>query len=535
MKKNQPPDIRRRVLTAAGIALSLVVLALLYFVVPDGAIDLGYLQAIVPAAVLKLKKDREKLLTEARALIGDDPEKPNVLDEAGETRFDEITAEVETINASIERHTQLAAMEEDQNQRSGPQTMEGGEAGAAGEPGEPGASVQLDEREKRAYLAHHTLNMMRSSAFGNMQLRDDSASMLVRGGHYGEAAATRLNEGMRVDQAISTSFIEERNRLLAAIHGQEYRAAGDYYSTLINADGAFLLPTVVVQEIEEIAKEVGVLLGLTDAFEHIIGTIRVPGGSGADSRMSFVAEGGEISSRIRSFSAVELNPKKVADIIPWSYEVGVEAGPQVLADIERVMGRSYGFAIDDAGFNGDGTATYNSIDGILSGNRSPGELVMAATEVDFDDITPDELILGVNRVPAGVRMNFTQAFHPDMRAVFKTKKDTNGSYLFDWHVSSDGILIVAGVPTVFSEALPALSASAVSTSFGVGGDFRHLKIALGGGLQTEEMRTGVVKDADTGADINLGTQDLRALKYRAFFDLDTNFDTAFMKYTTAAA
>ena len=95
--------------------------------------------------------------------------------------------------------------------------------------------------------------------------------------------------------------------------------------------------------------------------------------------------------------------------------------------------------------------------------------------------------------------------------------------------------MVAGVPCVFSEALPALSASAVSTTFGVGGDFRYLKVATGGGLQTEEMRTGVITDADTGADINLGTQDLRALKYRAFFDLDTNFEDAFMKFTTAAS
>ena len=50
------------------------------------------------------------------------------------------------------------------------------------------------------------------------------------------------------------------------------------------------------------------------------------------------------------FRAVELNPKKVADIIPFSVEVSVEAGPQILADMERVMGRSLGFAIDDAAF-----------------------------------------------------------------------------------------------------------------------------------------------------------------------------------------
>ena len=67
-----------------------------------------------------------------------------------------------------------------------------------------------------------------------------------------------LNQGARVDNAIRSSFVQQRERMLRAVHGQEYRAAGDYYSTLVNADGAYLLPTVVVQEIEEIAKQVGV-------------------------------------------------------------------------------------------------------------------------------------------------------------------------------------------------------------------------------------------------------------------------------------
>jgi hypothetical protein len=61
-----------------------------------------------------------------------------------------------------------------------------------------------------------------------------------------------------------------------------------------------------------------------------------------------------------------------------------------------------------------------------------------------------------------------------------------------------------------------------------------LKIALGQGITTEEMRTGTITDADTGSDINLGTQDLRALKYRAFFDLDLNFEDAFTVIKAAA-
>ena len=536
------PGNRRMLQTAGRIALSFGIMVFLFYHFSGGG-GVDALYAITPAMLLKLQDKRQKLLDEARALTvkeGEEGEEEAVeMTEEQEARFVEIETEVAKIDKQIKRGISIAAMDAAGEQRNGPQTVETGDASQVNDDNSDQrggrARVNLNEEETRAYLAFHTLRLMSGTAYGNYQDRNEAAEMLVRGGHYGEAAAQMMNQGMRVDRAISSAYIEEQRRMMAAVHGQEYRAAGDWYSTLVNADGAFLLPTVVINEIEEIAVQVGILLQMTTPFNHVVGTLRVPGGSGADSAMTFVAEGAAITSRIRAFSAVELNPRKVADIIPFTYEINVEAGPRILADIQRVMGRSYGRAVDDAGFNGDGTASYNSIDGILSSNRTPGELVLASGGVNFDDITPDELILSVNQVAPGARANFAQAFHPDMKAVFKTKKDTQGAYLFNWQERSDGIMLVGGIPTMFSEALPGLSASAVSTSFGVGGDFDYMKIALGGGLQTEEMRTGTITDADTGATVNLGTQDLRALKYRAFFDLDMNFENAFMKYTTAAS
>jgi len=406
-----------------------------------------------------------------------------------------------------------------------------------------GARVELDETERDAYQAYHTLRLMEGSAKRNDRMVQMSLRQLIRGGHYGKEAANLLNNGMPAERAVVNGRQQEAEELASRMfegeEGVDHRAAGDYYSTLVDADGAHLLPTQVVSEIEEIAEQVGVILGLSTTFNQLVGTLKVPGASGADSAMSFVAEGGEITSRIRSFRAVELNPKKVADIIPWTYEAQVEIAPQILADIQRVMGRAYGKAVDDAALFGDGTASYNSIDGLNSGNRTVPTYTIPGGSNDGTEFThfqPDDLTDAQNNLAPGVRDGITAVFHPDMKLVFKTLKDDNGQYVYDYQQNPEGIDTVEGVPVQYTEALPANSISAVNQTdsvFGAIANWDYLKIGLGQGMTTEEARAGTVKDADTGNEINLFTQDLRALKYRAFFDMDLNFEGAFTLIKTS--
>ena len=365
-------------------------------------------------------------------------------------------------------------------------------------------SVGREEIETDHARDKNTYQMLQGLARGNRRAVEDAAETLVRGGHYGREAAEHV------------------------------RAAGDYYSTVVDEDGKFLLPTEVRQQIEEIADQVGVARQVANTFSQIVGTIRVPGASGAESSMTAVAEGGEISSSKRAFEAVELNPQKWATIIPWTYEAQVEMGARILQDVNRAIARSNARAEDSAMLLGDGTATYNSIDGIFSGNRTGvGQLTLASGATAPEDIEPDDLILARNQIEAGARMGLTYLFHPDMEAVFLSKKDNNGNYLFDYVTEGD-VPTLKGIPVRYTEVLPGTGAS-IDTDFGalVNGSYWHM--ATGQGLTTEEMRAGSINDADTGGTINLGTQDLRALKVRAFFDMDANFNSAFMKFTTAAS
>jgi hypothetical protein len=88
-----------------------------------------------------------------------------------------------------------------------------------------------------------------------------------------------------------------------------------------------------------------------------------------------------------------------------------------------------------------------------------------------------------------------------------------------------------GIPVLYTEVLPGTGSNA-NTDFGVLVNGNYVKMALGEEMSSEELRQGQITDADTGSTINLATQDLRALKTREFFDLDINFESAMMKFTT---
>jgi len=203
------------------------------------------------------------------------------------------------------------------------------------------------------------------------------------------------------------------------------------------------------------------------------------------------------------------------------------------------LARSFARAEDDALFNGDGTASFNSIDGIFSGNKSVPTFTIgsgAGTAEDPGDIGPTELILGLNEMDPGARLNRDMmywVFHPDMRQIFLTKEDSNGSYIFDY-VEEQDVQRIKGIQVLYTEVLPAPGTSQPATSFGAAVNGAFFNMATGEGMTTEELRTGTVQDADTGSDINLATQDLRALKARRFFDLDFNFDNAAVQYETSA-
>jgi HK97 family phage major capsid protein len=376
-----------------------------------------------------------------------------------------------------------------------------------------GARVTDRRNDDEVMKAHHTLRAI----LAHTERNPDEAGRHIR---------ELYDAGAYTDRRLRDDF-------------SNARAAGDFYSTVVDADGGFLLPTEVRDEINSITDRVGVAREVCDVFQQIRGDIKVPGASGVQDQADFVDEGGEISASKRAFRSVRLNPQKVAQINPWSYEAQIELAPQILEDVQQAVATSFARAEDQALLTADGTSSFNGIDGILSANRTGvGQTVIGSGGNDDPaDIGPDELILAQNELDPGTRNldELYYVFHPDLRAVFLTKKDDNGQYLFDY-VETEGNQPdeLKGIPVLYTEVLPGVGSNA-DTDFGVLVNGSYVKMAIGEEMSSEELRQGQITDADTGSTINLATQDLRALKTREFFDLDINFESAMMKFTTNSA
>lgn len=436
-----------------------------------------------------LREELGSLSEKMKGILSKADKEERELTEEEQDKFDGLNEKADKKRQAIDNHVKSKALEAEMN------------AGAKEIADETSVKVGKSEKETEGARAQNTLKLLKGVAFGKGRQIEQAVEELARGGHYGDDAAKA-----------------------------EQRAAGDYYSTGVDADGGYLLPVVVSDEIEELAKQYGAARQLADIFPHIVGTIKVPSASG-DMKASAVSEGGAISSNMRNFEAIELNPQKWASIVPWTYEIGLEASAKILSDINRSVARGFANAEDDAMLNGDGTATYNSITGVIN-NTDAGATTLAAGNEAFQDITPDNLVLARNDIDEGARGAGAYVFHPDMEAIFLTKQDGQGAYIFDYRTEGN-VSMLKGRPVVYTAALPGLVSSAEDTAFGAYGNFEFWKFALGQGLTTEQLSEATIKDADTGADFNLATQDAKALKFRELFDMGTNFGEAFTVFTTA--
>ena len=88
-------------------------------------------------------------------------------------RFDEIDAEVKKINKTIDRHILLAEHENCESPaKPGHQLRKKGKEAAT----VVNRLLNSMNPRKRAYLAYHTLQLMRGNAMGSAAIRDDAAN-----------------------------------------------------------------------------------------------------------------------------------------------------------------------------------------------------------------------------------------------------------------------------------------------------------------------------------------------------------------------
>jgi len=300
--------------------------------------------------------------------------------------------------------------------------------------------------------------------------------------------------------------------------------------SLTSSEGAAFLPTSVDNRIEEIREQFGAMRQVCNVFNFSSGSHKIPNTSGRP-KVFAVNEGSDIKMRKATWGSVTLDPLKWGLIRSYSSEMNDEIGSQWVSKVTDQVGRSFAEMEDETVLIADGTATYHSLDGIIAALASVVQYTMSAGNTSFNDWTYSDGIEAMKVSPAGNRNTGTHVLHPDMQLVMATFADPGNAYLYP--VNEEPTRLVR--PVVYTEAMPAIGADAISTNFHAFGDFSFVTMGFQRGVDVKLLDQATILDTDDSTAIRLGSTDALALRFTSRWDVKIGLAAAFTKSRTAAA
>lgn len=249
----------------------------------------------------------------------------------------------------------------------------------------------------------------------------------------------------------------------------------------------------------------------------------------------WVDEGAVIGSTQAVLGQGTLTMKKLGAIVTLTSELLNDTEIDLVSFLAERVAEGFALAEDLAFFNGDGTASFGSFTGLLRAT-DVNQVIMATTTGNaFTKVTGDDLLDMIDKTPAGALQNAKFYYHRTIKSVIRKLKDSTGQYIYS-PISVAGPATVWGYPEVLVEAMPAKTATALSTSFVLFGDLRKACIfGYKGGIEFARFNAGVVRNVANNADINLITTDREAVRWTERVGYLRIVPLAVTKLTTAAA
>jgi HK97 family phage major capsid protein len=403
------------------------------------------------------------------------------------TKFTDLSSKADALEAELK---ELEKIEEQRAKLAIEQEKRKAEILAANAGADPDVSVKAidlnskESKEKRNVL---TFQVLKAQMGKNPEKRFEAQKALAEMGYYDDA-----------------------------IGGAEKRGG---FNTLIDGDGAVLLPTSVTNEIMDIMQNYGVVprlaLNLGDISQN---NVKVPQILGRPS-FSAVSQGGAISGSGFGLGAIELKALKWGAIINWTNEVSDSVAARLMPIIMDKVAEGYAYVQDDAFFNGTGTSTYNGIKG-LEGLTGTVNYVRTATAASgnntFATLDADDFILPQLQVAPGARSGAVYVMHPNLIHTLRRLKTTAGDYIYGMPSESAPVGNLFGYRIETSEAF-AFTDGATKTVCAFFNP-RYLAYATGRNLTADQLVEGSIVDEDSNT-INLATTDQKALRFTGLFDL----------------
>jgi len=312
---------------------------------------------------------------------------------------------------------------------------------------------------------------------------------------------------------------EAQEKLASAGH---YRMAADGFNTLVDTDGGIFLPTTISDEVFNLARQYGVFTRYANRFPTGGGRLKIPNIMG-DLTFSAVNETSDILVDEFQFKGLELDDLKWGLFLPWSNEIEGLRGAQLVSIFVNKLAEAYAKLVDNVAINADGTSLFHNIKGLTvrAGNaQSPWVRKTTATAgnnafakitaVDWNNARKDV-------APSLISTGFYVAHpHRQIELLNELTRGTDANPV-KWVTFVGEQMYIHGRPIYFTEAFPNTDGS--DKPYAAYVDGRYVAVADSGGFVTELFSEATIK-TKSGGTINLASQDMKALRVKAFMDME---------------
>jgi HK97 family phage major capsid protein len=239
-----------------------------------------------------------------------------------------------------------------------------------------------------------------------------------------------------------------------------------------NAKGGFVVPDEMSQTLIRLREERGVFPQFANRVPMGADIIRIPRLL-ADVTAQWAGEGAEITPSDATLGDAELMARKLSALVKVSSELDEDAVIEIGDMITQSMAYAMADKIDEAGFNGDGTATYGGVVGLKNALASGAIHDALAGNVGAStlDLADFEAVLGKYPQYPGASPRWFMHSAVYYASAFSLMNAAGGNTNV---TLANGVQMpmFLGFPVTFCQVMPSTTGSSINTILAYFGDLR---------------------------------------------------------------
>ena len=307
------------------------------------------------------------------------------------------------------------------------------------------------------------------------------------------------------------------------------------YKSAMNTDedSALLPPGEFVAEVERLEEELGVARKFANVRRSTKSTLSFLLGDD-DLEVFDTDEAGTKTSTKNSYEKITLLWRKFAGILPITDELEEESAIDLWNDAVNRFARAFAKKEDQLVF----TETSNV------SPKNHGIMNVAGTNVvelsgdSMEDLSYDDIVDMVWGVPTPSSKNGRFWLNKDVLAIIQKIKDEEKRPIWQRAMADGTPSTILGKPYELVDVLPGIADDAADKKFMAFGDLKYVTLGERTGMNIQIFDSGIVGDPDEdpqGNDLNLITQDMKAMRAVKRMNAKVRFPAAFSVAKTSAS